>query len=89
MNRIPLLLVSLLGLLGCGQQVEEDVCHDLCTNLAGTCGYEAFPDLESCIQGCRWNAEQGADVGGQLLCVQTADCDTFAILECEHAYGIE
>jgi len=75
--------------MACAVETEPSVCRDLCTNLHGTCGYEAFPTLDSCLQGCEWNAEQGADVGGQLLCVESADCDTFAILECEHAYGLD
>ncbi len=80
---------ALAVLLACGGDSEQSVCHDLCTELTGTCDYDAFPDINSCMQGCEWNAEQGADIAGQTACVKGAACDTFAILECEHAYGID
>lgn len=83
--RTPLLA---LWLGACGGS-ESSVCNDLCTELTGTCNYAAFPDMTSCLQGCEYNAEQGADVAGQTACVQAAACDTFAILECEHAYGLD
>ena len=82
-------LFALVALLACGGESEGSVCQDLCTQLTGTCDYDAFPDINSCMQGCEWNAEQGADIVGQTACVQSAACDTFAILECEHAYGID
>ena len=84
-----LMCSALLGASACAPEVEPSACFDLCTNLYSTCGYEAFPTLESCQQGCEWNLDQGADIGGQLLCIEEANCDTFAILECEHAYGLD
>ena len=33
--------------------------------------------------------EQGADIDGQFTCVQAATCNTFEIMECEHAYGLD
>ena len=68
---------------------QENICEDLCFELVSHCQYAAFPDYESCMQGCAYDAEQGADVGAELLCVQEADCDTFAVVECEHAHGID
>ena len=80
-----------LFLMGCaGETTEEGVCHDMCTELTGTCGYASFPDINSCVQGCEYNATQGADIAGQSppasMCAQ---CDTFAIMECEHAFGLD
>lgn len=70
-------------------QPEYSACSDLCNELVITCGFEAFPTLDSCLQGCEYNVDNGADVGAQLLCVDAAVCDTFQILECEHAYGLD
>lgn len=82
-------LAPLLLLMACGGDTEESVCHDLCTELVGVCNYEAFPDINSCMQGCEYNAGQGADILSQTTCVQSAACDTFAIMECEHAFGLD
>ncbi|MBN2800423.1 MAG: hypothetical protein JXX28_14885 [Deltaproteobacteria bacterium] len=65
------------------------VCQDLCMELAVECGYAAYPNYDSCVQGCVYNREVGADVDGELTCVLSAACDTFAVVECEHAYGLE
>ena len=71
---------------GCASQEAErtHACDALCDELVVTCGYTAFPTVESCEQGCLWDAENGEDVGSEYQCVQDAACDTFAILECEH-----
>lgn len=73
--------------LSCGQEYAP--CTDLCNELVIACGFEAFPTVDSCMQGCEYNADNGADIGAQLLCVDAAVCDTFQILECEHAYGLD
>lgn len=84
------LVVGPLTLAACPKPLtQENLCEDLCFELVSDCQYEAFPSYESCMQGCAYDAEQGADVGGELQCVQAAECDTFAILECEHAYGLD
>ena len=62
-------------------------CADLCSVLVGECGYSAFPDMGSCLDGCAYEASEGQDVLGQVACVEDAACDTFAILECENEYG--
>lgn len=79
---IPWLGLALLA--ACGQY-EDSVCNQLCTELINQCGYEAFPSNDSCLQGCLYDADQGADIQGQLDCVEAAECDTFAIVECQHA----
>ena len=65
------------------------VCESMCDELYKTCSYAAFPDWNSCLEGCAYNLEEGADVEGQLACVQEASCDTFKIVECENTYGAD
>jgi len=82
--------ILLAFVAGCNQSsLSQDACHDLCTELMTACDYDAFPNLQSCLSGCEWNVEQGADIDGQLTCVQAATCNTFEIMECEHAYGLD
>jgi hypothetical protein len=81
-------LALLLLLAGC-PATEESVCSDLCVELVTHCEYAAFPSIESCNQGCNYAASEGADVEGEAGCVLAAECDTFEIIECEHAYGLE
>ena len=79
-----------MGAAGFGcNETEETVCDTLCRELVQSCGYAAYPDLESCRQGCEYASEQGADIVGQQQCIVDAACDTFAIVECEHVYGVE
>lgn len=75
--------------VACATEQEKTVCQKMCSDLVSTCEYDAFPDTTSCVQGCEYNAEAGADVGGQQLCVEAAECDTFAILECELEFGVD
>jgi len=77
-----------LAVTGCGEGVGDGgPCADLCRVLVGECGYAAFPDMASCIDGCTYEASEGQDVRGQADCVSEVGCDTFAILECENAHG--
>lgn len=87
MERVRWWVVAAI-LAGCGGEVEQDPeCSALCDTLVLECEYGAFPKYESCLEGCLYSREEGAAVGKQLSCVEEAECDTFAILECEHAYG--
>jgi hypothetical protein len=83
-----MLLPLLAALLGCGSP-ETSICQDLCVELVSNCEYAAYPSLESCLQGCGYSASEGADVDAQAECILAAECDTFAIIECEHQYGVE
>jgi hypothetical protein len=88
LSRPALLGALLLG--ACNPETRaEGICDDLCRELVQGCDYAAFPSLDSCRQGCAWNKEEGADIQAEYDCVTEASCDTFAIVECEHAYGIE
>ncbi len=89
--RTLLPLIVLLGLTACeGESATgvSDTCQDLCDELVTNCGYGAYPRFDSCLQGCTWYEDQGADVANELSCVQDAACDTFLIVECEHEYGL-
>ena len=79
-----------IAMLGCTTEkaATESTCNDLCNELQGTCGYDAFPDYGSCLEGCTYYQEEGADIEGQLNCIVEAECDTFAVLECENQYGV-
>ena len=85
MRLLPLLL---LVIAAC-KPSESSVCQDLCIELVTNCQYAAYPSLDSCIQGCTYNASEGADVDGEAQCITDAQCDTFAIVECEHQFGID
>ena len=79
------MILSLL--LACAGAVEEkETCELLCDDLYQTCEYGAYPSYESCLQGCEYQATEGADNRGLQKCVSKAECDTFAILECEHKF---
>lgn len=77
-----------LFLLACFQKESEyGLCEDICKEVYSTCQFEAYPTFESCLEGCVYNDEKGADIEGQYECFQEAECDTFAIIECENQYG--
>lgn len=90
-DRIPLLAFLLLA------ACEEDtaaaaaspVCRDLCDELVDVCSYEAYPSMDSCLQGCTWEESERADVRAELNCVRGAACDTFLVLECARTYGVQ
>jgi len=87
----PLCRLSLglfLLLLGCVGGDIDDSCSRLCDELYTTCSYSAFPDHDSCMEGCRYSEEEGADVDAQLDCVRGVECDVFAVIECENTYGV-
>ena len=85
-----MIILSFMVTLLTGCATTEDqygVCKEMCNELVGTCDYAAFPSYDSCLEGCAYNEEQGADIEAQNECIQTAECDTFAIIECENQYG--
>ena len=84
------LAASTLLLLLCscsGDSAPITPCDQLCDELLDECNYPAFPDPESCLQGCAYNESEGADSEAHLACVEEAACDTFAIVECENHHG--
>ncbi|MEQ1501711.1 MAG: hypothetical protein ABMB14_05745 [Myxococcota bacterium] len=83
--------LPLLWAIACGGggPPGADSCEPLCQELVTTCALAAFPSYDSCLDGCLFDAQLGADVAGELSCVEGAGCDTFAIVECEHDYGVD
>jgi len=39
------------------------------------------------MQGCADELANGADIFQQEECILDADCDTFAIIECQNSFG--
>jgi disulfide bond formation protein DsbB len=81
------LTIGALFFLGCVGGGASSPCEDLCSELVVTCRYEAYPGTGSCLEGCAYAEQQGADIVAQSLCVIEAECSTFNILECEHEFG--
>jgi len=77
-----------LALAGCSTAYTGP-CDSLCNQLVDTCNYAAYPTYSDCYDGCIYAQQQGSDVAGERQCVQNANCDTFQIVECEHAYGAQ
>lgn len=88
MIRATLFLLA-LGATACQSKVENETCNTICTELVMNCAYEAYPGMNSCLQGCLYKTEQGAKMDRAQTCIEQADCDTFAIIECEHAEGVD
>ena len=82
-----LLLATLLS--ACQESTEYGICSEVCQELYQQCDYAAYPSYDSCLEGCAYNEERGADMVEQFACVQNAECNTFEIIECEHQYGAE
>ena len=83
------LYLLILVMVGCGQPAEVTVCDSICDTLVKTCEYDAYPSYDSCVQGCEYNESQGAKVDRAATCIEDAECDTFKIIECEHAPGVD
>lgn len=77
-------MMLLFTLLGCASGGNEDVCADICMELTVNCAYEAYPNYGSCEQGCLFEADKGEDMAAELECLQEAECDTFAVIDCEN-----
>ena len=82
--------LTLAFALGC-ENTDSDpqygICADVCKELYQNCSYSAYPSYDSCLEGCAYNQEEGADIEQQLTCFLEAECDTFEIIECENQYG--
>jgi hypothetical protein len=82
-----LLPFAFLAACGGGATATDAACDELCGMLYEDCAYGAFPSMDSCLEGCAWDAEQGADVEHETDCVADAACDTFGVLDCQHRFG--
>jgi hypothetical protein len=81
--------MTLFLLIACAADERAETCEAICDELVMECAYEAYPTYESCLQGCAYREEQGADMGKTWQCISKAECDTFAVVECEHAESVE
>lgn len=77
-----------LLLLAC-KSPEDKVCTDLCDELVYTCRYDAFPSYDSCLQGCAYDGEQGANLEQEAECLAAAECDPFEVVNCQNRFGPE
>jgi hypothetical protein len=84
-------MLLLLALLACVPEADplDDGCIRSCDQLVNTCGIEAYPDLSSCHDGCRYAVQEGADIASYASCVELATCDPFALVACEHDFGLD
>jgi hypothetical protein len=86
-------IVWVLGLVfGCAEPVEDDeyaACVSLCDELVETCSYSAYPTTESCMAGCAEQVEDEVELFELEACILDAECDTFAIIECQNQFGVE
>lgn len=75
--------------VGCAEPEPESLgdCTDTCRVVVDDCALPSWPDRQSCVDACVAGAASGADVESQKLCVELAECDLFALVECEHAFG--
>lgn len=64
---------------------EAEACADACEALVRTCRFAAYPNVESCEQGCAVDASRGSAVGAMASCVVDAGCDTHAVVACARA----
>ena len=87
MKQLTFVIAFTMQLVACGDAKSSNACASLCDELVGSCHFSAFPDRDSCLNGCGYSAELGSDIPGQRDCIKSADCNTFAVLECEHAFG--
>jgi hypothetical protein len=76
-----------LGTAPACKDEEPTSCELMCDELVKTCEYDAFPDWDSCVEGCLYDEDNGARIDKELECVTDAACDTFAIVDCQHEFG--
>ena len=84
-----LALVFPLALVCCAVPPPPESCEDACQDLVLQCGFAAFPSNLSCTEGCLYESSEGGQVATLQECIEAADCDLFAIIECQNAFGAE
>lgn len=82
---LSLLLLPLLAACAEGAGGPMTTCEAVCHELVVECAYNAYPSMDSCMQGCNYLAENGADIESRRTCVEAAQCDTFEVVACERA----
>jgi hypothetical protein len=85
---MKLVFVLSMFVAGCDTSAAEDeTCAAMCQELVETCEFAAYPSYESCMQGCAYARKEGGDMERESACILKAECDEFAVIDCEHAYG--
>jgi hypothetical protein len=83
-------LVAIFILASCTTESgPASPCYNLCQELVQTCEYSAYPSFSSCEEGCLYYQEEGANIEEQLTCIQEAECNEFAVIECENEHGVD
>ena len=83
-------VVGFVCAFGCADPVVDDeyeACSNLCDEMVRECSYDAYPTTESCMAGCADDIEAEAALFELEVCILEADCDTFAIIECQNHFG--
>lgn len=80
------LFASALVLLAAGCS-KELPCESLCQTLVMDCEYAAYPSLDSCVEGCLYDQDQGADIVGETECMDAAQCDPIGVVECAREFN--
>lgn len=81
------LCVAAIGACDPQDPAHAEACGATCEVLVDDCEVASYPDRQSCYDGCLAGARQGADVESQQACVELAECDLFALVECDHDFG--
>ncbi len=83
-SALATLLFSLLS--ACA---AETSCETMCKELVFSCDYAAYPSVDSCLQGCEFDASNGADIDGELECIEAASCDPIETVSCARQFNPE
>ena len=83
------LLAGALAASMLGACTTETSCEALCSELVYSCDYAAYPSVDSCLQGCEYDASKGADVEAELECIQDAKCDPIETVSCARTFNPE
>jgi len=67
----------------------ETSCETMCKELVYNCDYAAYPSADSCLQGCEFDASKGADIDGELECIEAASCDPIETVSCARQFNPE
>ncbi len=77
-------LVLVAAAVGCK---KESACQTLCNTMVNDCNYSAYPSLESCVQGCNYDEQQGVDIAAESTCLDKTSCDPIGAVECARKFN--
>jgi hypothetical protein len=88
-NQVVTVLSALLSGALLSACAAETPCETLCKELVYNCDYAAYPSAESCLQGCEFDESKGADIDGELECIEAATCDPIETVSCARQFNPE